>query len=72
MSKKTPEHRRASYDRMKQRMACDPEYAARKRDIDVRAREKYAQTKKQEAAPVQPHVHRTPGRIVSLCGWMGW
>ncbi len=72
MSKKTPEQRRASYDRMKQRMASDPEYAARKRDIDSRAREKYTQ-KKQEAAPVpQPHVHRKPGRIVSLCGWMGW
>jgi hypothetical protein len=48
-------------------MLADPEYAAQQKDINKRATAKYALKKSRG-----PVGSGKPGRIVSLCGWLGW
>jgi hypothetical protein len=51
-------------------MLIDPEYAAQQKDINKRATAKYALKKSRETSG--PVGSGKPGRIVSLCGWLGW
>ena len=69
---KKKEQRRKRNERRKQRMAVDPEYAARQKDINDRAKEKYERKKRFERENSGPVGTGKPGRIVALCGWMNW
>jgi len=68
----TPEKRRLRNERMKARMATDPEYAAGIRALRAQAKHKYESKKRLERDTSGPIRNGKPGRIVSLCGWMGW
>ena len=69
---KKKEQRRKRNEARKKRMATDPEYAARQKDINKRATEKYARKKRFERDNGGPVGTGKPGRIVALCGWMNW
>ena len=66
------EQRRLRNERRKAKMAVDPEYAARQREIDHRAKQKYEAKKRFERENSGPVGTGKPGRIVALCGWMNW
>jgi hypothetical protein len=67
---KRKEQRRRRNEERKKRMLIDPEYAAQQKDINKRATAKYALKKSRETSG--PVGSGKPGRIVSLCGWLGW
>jgi len=64
---KRKEQRKRRNEERKKRMLADPEYAAQQKDINKRATAKYALKKSRG-----PVGSGKPGRIVSLCGWLGW
>ncbi len=53
-------------------MAEDPEYAAQQKAIDKRAKENYERKKRFARENSGPVGTGKPGRIVALCGWLGW
>jgi hypothetical protein len=68
----TPEKRRLRNERMKSRMAADPEYAAKQREKHKQAKKKYEAKKRFERESAGLIGSGKPGRIVALCGWMNW
>ena len=68
----TSERRKARNERMKAKMAADPEYAAKVRALRAQAKQKYETKKRLERDTSGPVNKGKPGRIVSLCGWHGW
>lgn len=68
----TPEKRRLRNERMKARMAADPEYAARQREQGKVAKQRYEAKKRFQRDNSGPVGSGKPGRIVALCGWSGW
>ena len=69
---KKKEQRRLRHERDKARALVDPEYAARRKEIDKNAKKKYEAKKKFDRENSGPVGTRKPGRIVALCGWMHW
>jgi len=69
----TPEKRRLRNERMKARMAADPEYALEVRTARLAAKKRYQDKKKAAKDAARPKLtYRKPGRLVALCGWHGW
>jgi hypothetical protein len=66
------EARRRKNERRKERMASDPEFAARQREQSKAAKKKYRAKKRFERDSSPMAKKSKPGRIVSLCGWCGW
>lgn len=66
------EKRKLRHERMKAKMAADPEYAERQRALNREAKKRYAAKKKFVRASSGPVGSGKPGRIVALCGWSGW
>jgi hypothetical protein len=69
---KRKEQRRIRNEARKARMAVDPEYAARQKEIDKAAKKKYEAKKRFDRENSGPVGSGKPGRIVALCGWMNW
>ena len=69
---KRKEQRRLRNERDKARALVDPEFAARRKEIDKRAKQKYENKKRFERENSGPVRTGKPGRIVALCGWMNW
>ena len=69
------EKRKLRHERMKAKMANDPEFAAKYREANRAAKKRY-ETKKKLAAFTRDTSGKIgsgkPGRIVALCGWSGW
>lgn len=69
------QRRKERHERDKARALVDPEYAARRREIDKNAKKKYEMKKKIQNLQKEkdgPVGKGKPGRIVALCGWMHW
>ncbi len=69
------EKRKLRHERMKAKMASDPEYAAKYREANREAQKRY-ESKKKLARFSRDTSGKIgsgkPGRIVALCGWSGW
>ena len=66
------EKRRARHERYKQKLAENPELRADFLARGKAAKQRYNAKKKLVRASAGPVGKGKPGRIVSLCGWMGW
>ena len=69
------EKRKARHERMKAKMAADPEYAAKYREANRAAKKRYEAKKKLEKFTRESSGKigsGKPGRIVALCGWLQW
>lgn len=67
--------RKLRHEKMKAKMAADPEYAAKYREANREAKKRYEAKKKlQKFARESSGAVGSgkPGRIVALCGWMNW
>jgi hypothetical protein len=65
------EQRKARHERYKQKLAANPEAYAAFRERGNEAKRRYNANQKLRAGS-GPIGKGKPGRIVSLCGWMGW
>jgi len=72
---KKKEQRKLRHERVKAKMAADPEYAAKYRDSVKAAQKRYEAKKKLQRFSRESSGivgSGKPGRIVALCGWMNW
>lgn len=67
-----PEKRKARHERHKAKLAADPEAHAKFIARRKEAERKYRAKKNMERESSGPVGKGKPGRIVSLCGWLGW
>jgi len=67
-----PEKRKARHERYKAKLAANPEARAEFLARGKAAKQRYEAKKKLQRAGSGPVGSGKPGRIVSLCGWMGW
>ena len=66
------ERRKARSERRKAKMASDPEYAAKQKEIEKKAKKKYEAKKRFERENSGPVGSGKPGRLVARMGWEGW
>lgn len=66
------ENRKLRYKLMKKRMAEDPEYAAKVREKQRLADLRCQAKKKQAEDQANKSKSGKPGRLVAMCGWLGF
>lgn len=64
--------RKLRHERMKAKMAVDPDFARKQRELNKAAKKRYEAKKKLSRQSSGPVGSGKPGRIVALCGWSGW
>lgn len=68
----TPEQRKARHQRKKEMLKADPEAMAEFKAKHKIARKKYeGKLRRDREGNLMPES-RKPGRLVAMCGWLGW
>ena len=68
----SPEARKRRHQKIKEKMAADPEYAEMQRRMDKVRKDRYLAKKKMTRQGTGAVGSGKPGRIVALCGWERW